>query len=151
MKAEEKERLRKFLIDAMIPDAELERTMRLHGVSELDLARWMQSRLFRRLLKRVFAGLTARSELEVARGTVTASRRLAERAGKPLQDFDELCRKVCVDLVKLNRSRDQRKRNSAVESTPPTLIAPDVPRDEGESLLEQLRALRARGRGDRTA
>lgn len=133
----DRERRRKFLEDAMVPTTPLEKVLEQHRVTEIDLARWLRGKAFRRRLARVMKGMTCRSELEVARGAITAAKRMAERAIGPAPDFEEICRRVCVDLIKLNRARSPRPARRADAPREPA-ISGDIPAEEAADLVRRL-------------
>lgn len=110
-----------------------------HAVSEEQFRAWLSSPPFRQRLRALRHELAARRDLAVSRGAHRAARRLSTAAVRILDDFTDLQRKVCVDLIKLSRTPPARRTRSAGdEDAREPLISPDLPADEARRLMEEM-------------
>lgn len=108
-----------------------------HEVSDEQIRGWLTQPQFRRRLRALRRELAARRELEVSRGAHRAARQLSAAAVRILDDFTDLQRKVCVDLIKLSRAQARPARPPADPREP--LVSPDLPADEAARIIEAMK------------
>lgn len=111
--------------------------LRSHRVSDAAIRAWLSQPRFRKRLRALRRELAARRELELSRGARNAARRLSAAALRILDDFGDLQRRVCVDLIKLARAHPRRRRPRPLDPEGP-LISPDLAPDVAERLIREL-------------
>lgn len=107
-----------------------------HHVSDTEFGHWLSQPRFRQRLRALRRELAARRELKLSQGAHRAAMRLSAAATRILDDFTDLQRRVCVDLIKLSRTSPTRRSRPADAAQP--LISPDLPPDEAQRLIEEM-------------
>jgi hypothetical protein len=140
----DKQKLKRFLLNARHETQSLEELMTDCGITFEDLSAWAGTRSFKRLRDRMARAAAVLREMDIVRSAKHAAVQLQKVVAVDAKapEYHDALRKLWIDTIKLARANESvRRRAKAAQEEPlrEPIISPLVPPDEALVLLERLK------------